>query len=896
MTNKNDNKHSRGSVWRKWDLHVHTPLTKLNNQYKAEDENKNWDTFCEKIENSDVSVFGITDYFSIDNYFYFVKIFKEKYSDSKKVFFPNIEFRIDSKNSKNAHIQIHVIFSNKIEVLNKLSNFFTRLKLVTTDNESLTNKYCTNQDLIEVSYEKAMVKIDDLLEQLKSNFSNNDYLIIGVATGYGSLTPADKNDGRGSEYAKEIDKICNIFFGNKGSVDFFLNKKEGRSQYGLSKKPVISGSDSHSFQDLEKKLGKKYIKKDANEQICDNTEITWIKSDPSFEGLMQITYEPEERVKIQEINPEYEFDKPYFEKITIKNEIDVYENQNLKIEKSDIILNKNLVAIIGGRGEGKSTIINYFGCSLDKIDNNNNEYKLTNSGDFHIEHHKINSIDIQEFDKKIFKSSEKSNNQLNYVFIKQGELKDKTNGNLSNILKTILNLEEASFSKAIAIEISNINNEIYKIEQWKLYKNEQGELVNTKTFQENIIKINNILLENLKNSKNKRDIEKYNYNLSEISKLKKIISVCESVLVKTNNFISDIDNLIKNDETLKSPNLDDYKKEIEALKNSFSSKITNEDLENESIKKSLQENGLSGDLTSLLENTTKYQNIINQVEINIVEINEKESELKILKKARSDLGEIIKQDYERQKKEIDEGWNNFLSNHPKDKEKIIRDVLLSDDKIVVGGEIKFNKDTFYNLLADSLHKNTFKDNEELESTFKITNLENWADFVKNNFNEKYDSLNHKKPEFLDLFFSTEKRSKYLKTEAEIKYDGKYLNQLSAGQKGTAYLRIQLANSAFSEPIIFDQPEDDLDNKFIVSELVDIFKELKKYRQIIIVTHNANLVVNADAEQVIIAKNNDEKLSYISGSLEDKEIQKHVCDILEGGQQAFEQRKKKYNLK
>jgi predicted ATPase len=72
----------------------------------------------------------------------------------------------------------------------------------------------------------------------------------------------------------------------------------------------------------------------------------------------------------------------------------------------------------------------------------------------------------------------------------------------------------------------------------------------------------------------------------------------------------------------------------------------------------------------------------------------------------------------------------------------------------------------------------------------------------------------------------------------------------------------LANSAFDKPIIFDQPEDDLDNKFIMAELVDIFRKLKKYRQIIIVTHNANLVINADAEQVIIAKNEDEEISYI----------------------------------
>jgi predicted ATPase len=98
---------------------------------------------------------------------------------------------------------------------------------------------------------------------------------------------------------------------------------------------------------------------------------------------------------------------------------------------------------------------------------------------------------------------------------------------------------------------------------------------------------------------------------------------------------------------------------------------------------------------------------------------------------------------------------------------------------------------------------------------------------------------------------------------------------------------------FSGPIVFDQPEDDLDNDFITNQLIDLFKEIKIYRQLIIVSHNANLVVNADSEQVIIAKNTKEKLSYESGSLENEKINKQICRILEGGERAFEKRRDKY---
>ncbi len=80
------NKFKRGSEWGKWDLHVHTPETRLNNQYSTTDEQDVWDLFCKKIEESDVSVFGITDYFSIDNYLLLLKNLKINIQNQKKCF------------------------------------------------------------------------------------------------------------------------------------------------------------------------------------------------------------------------------------------------------------------------------------------------------------------------------------------------------------------------------------------------------------------------------------------------------------------------------------------------------------------------------------------------------------------------------------------------------------------------------------------------------------------------------------------------------------------------------------------------------------------------------------------------------------------------------------------
>ena len=148
-------------------------------------------------------------------------------------------------------------------------------------------------------------------------------------------------------------------------------------------------------------------------------------------------------------------------------------------------------------------------------------------------------------------------------------------------------------------------------------------------------------------------------------------------------------------------------------------------------------------------------------------------------------------------------------------------------------------------------------------------------------------------DILKVFTDPSIRNKYMHVFAEITVDGKLLDELSAGQKGTVYLCLKLATQLFSGPIIFDQPEDDLDNEFITNELISLFKEIKKFRQVIIVSHNANLVVNADSEQVIIADNQGEYLSYTSGSLENETINQQICKILEGGERAFEKRRDKY---
>ena len=123
-----------------------------------------------------------------------------------------------------------------------------------------------------------------------------------------------------------------------------------------------------------------------------------------------------------------------------------------------------------------------------------------------------------------------------------------------------------------------------------------------------------------------------------------------------------------------------------------------------------------------------------------------------------------------------------------------------------------------------------------------------------------------------------------------------LNELSPGERGIVLLIFYLALSKESKPIIIDQPEDNLDNQSVYSKLVPCICKAKQQRQVIIVTHNPNLAVACDAEQIVFCEMNKDtyQISYTSGAIENREIRKHVIDVLEGTMPAFDLRKRKYN--
>lgn len=148
-----------------------------------------------------------------------------------------------------------------------------------------------------------------------------------------------------------------------------------------------------------------------------------------------------------------------------------------------------------------------------------------------------------------------------------------------------------------------------------------------------------------------------------------------------------------------------------------------------------------------------------------------------------------------------------------------------------------------------------------------------------------------KATFYDFLYSLN----YLDVSFKLKMGGRDLEELSPGERGIVLLIFYLALSQNSMPIIIDQPEDNLDNQSVYNKLVPCICAAKQKRQVIIVTHNPNIAVACDAEQIICCHmdKNTHTITYNAGAIEDEDIKRNVVDILEGTMPAFDLRRRKY---
>ena len=331
-------------------------------------------------------------------------------------------------------------------------------------------------------------------------------------------------------------------------------------------------------------------------------------------------------------------------------------------------------------------------------------------------------------------------------------------------------------------------------------------------------------------------------------------------------------------------------KEIEALIKPYQQKVKNQDL------------------------LTKLSNELNEQIEKVKQIDKLDKEIQgVIKKGQESRAEIFK-NYE----------NLFISY------KQINDELQKSDYCNIDKEIE---------LKSSLNFNSQKFGQFTELFDNRVRLNNYFVRIFDENNQfSYDESTHLQA--IELIFNELKLGEnkniklksttrledlyyklfddYFKIDYKIIHKGDNILQMSPGKRGLVLLQLILHISNASHPILIDQPEDNLDNRTIYDELKQFIKYKKIKRQIIIVTHNANLVVSTDAENIIIANQSGQQLGkengefifeYVSGAIENSfidsnqvgilnqmGIKEHVCDLLEGGKDAFLKREMKYGFK
>ncbi|CAM4420884.1 AAA domain-containing protein, putative AbiEii toxin, Type IV TA system [Pedobacter westerhofensis] len=906
-----------GSQWRKWDMHIHTPETNLSNNYMASDTEDVWEVYCKKIEESDVSVFGITDYFSSENYFKFIEKHKIYYPSSNKVFFPNIEFRLEVSVNKTAEeVNIHVIFSPEVSK-DKIDEFL--LKLDTNINVEGTTQSCRHLES-KNDFEKAAVSHVNIVNTLKKVFGRNKcYLLIGAANNAG-LRP-DSKSPRKLTITDEIDKLCDGFFGGEQNVDYYLDTERYETQEKAKKKPVLTGCDAHSFEDCDNFLGKKAIilgdGKKSDEVI---KNVTWLKADTTFEGFKQILFEPSDRVRISELRPrepirKIESIKFNFQPNTVIKKAGTATSGQpfclLKL-KNEIKFSPFFTCIIGGRGTGKSTIINILAERLGlKTDffNKDNNLLTTGSNNVKFNNDEIEIIGTEEIE-----------------FVSQGKVERLAEGDeLTSLVynERIRETEngffelEASFTDQIEkndelikhlFEIDNLQSELKESEKellnnQKIVDSEKDPRYTAITQNINTLGSEMLAIESSKNRystllgfvKNiitqtvtSKDSNEYEARIREILNILKDfeeITETELEIVTESKVFKETDSTYERLTT-------ELQAENQLLKEFFLEKGTSE----ESIKDS---QNASENIARLTQEIEEESQKIANVKLKIAEIDDLADEIRknsedttaLISSCLDALNEKLTTNNENVKEikfTFEFNRASYRAGLFEEFYRIFSKYHLPSTQVDKVTEVLYLIEPDESLLAMSFED--FKKEIDQQLTKKGYNRNtNYLTIFNNIFETKINFLVYQILIKKHLF----NISKYIKINGF--YGERELNACSFGQRCTAVIVTLLMTGV--KPLIVDEPEAHLDNRLIADYLVQLIKSKKFDRQIIFATHNSNFVVNGDAELTHILEIPDNGI-YTSISTTTIENLNHRTKLLklEGGEEAFINREKKYGIK
>ncbi|MEH0153778.1 hypothetical protein V6R21_06490 [Limibacter armeniacum] len=894
----------------------------------------------------------------------------------KQIFlFPNVELRMIPSTDKGKLINIHCLFNP--EYVDQLEHdFFSNIENqdgFQMNRHGITNYGISLDDSIQEThkqYEKGLdnfvVDITALKKILSKNkkFKDNTLLVVSNSNKDGASAIQkhyelfEQENGSLDGLRKSIYFISNAIFSTREKdINYFIGKRlEGTEGYNSSiylqevskvikergsLKPCITGCDAHKEEDLFNRF-------------------TWVKSNLDFEGLKQICLEPEHRVRIQTDKPDFKEAKYLIDSVKFTCSDNTFSTE-------PILLNPNLNVIIGGKSSGKSILL----YSLAKTLLADSNVLQNEDGTFKYDLDKIaNDFDFEINTRGGFKQNLQRDEEENSIL---PEIKYIPQNYLVKLAEPQLNKKGRSLNKIVRDLITEddqskeeYNEFIGKVKQIdKLRNNEIENYFDVLKEIESIelelkTKSNKSVLEQniASNSKKVEELNKSaGLDSEEIDKYKELQSREESIetdkeswksdYLSVKNFNTELiqstkslkqkkDSLIQN---IKTPILKEHYENTYSIIDQLLEKVLDADkefetetrddgksyflLQSELAKVLYTLNANLREVKTSIEPFLKNEKIKTAIEdlnksiatdrksLNDIETLTKKltSKKDLIKKSQDDLFKIYSGTY-KEYIEIIKSLKNRTLDLEKDGLKIegkvkfnfpkLRKSLLS---VSDGRTASYNN---YNLLSESNKATSDFEFDQILVTLKQL----FKDITEGNYalSKNANRISVLKDLLNDYFFDY----------WSIHYKNDTLGEMSTGKASFVILMLIIGLSKSKAPILIDQPEDNLDNRSITSDLVSYLRNKKLERQIIVVTHNANIVVNADAENIIVANqkgqnddssSSDFKFDYANGALEntfekiDSEtdvlksmgIRQHVADIVEGGKDAFMKREKKYRF-
>lgn len=671
---------------------------------------------------------------------------------------------------------------------------------------------------------------------------------------------------------------------------------------------------------------------------------TWLKmhTGPDLESVRQAFLSFDMRVRnifesrnIPDIEPEL-----WIQKVEIENTL---LNENDTIEVS---FNPQLNTIIGGRGSGKSSIIRVIAGGTKSFDAENldlikaeqdNFYKQVNKKDKKGIFQKDSNITMylnraeQSYKLEIDDIQNMENQSRKLYRLEEGEWIEISDVNYLDFFKAQIYTQKQIYELAIDSNslLSIIDRDIQEIDQVVIDKDTKLNKVIAKCLEINDLE--KTIGEETRYITELKDIEEQisryeSSGISEVLKKKQKFETQSKIFndyYRTRNEQSEqlrkaLDDLEPGDEKITiiedlelkdimTQAVERYAQRKNSIKEILD--LINLDLEN--LKKEVEDSGWQNTGKDI---ATQYNEVVAKLRnegINFDKLDE------LLEKKKSKINDLDKVRVSKEKLEIIQEERKQLYAEYSDastqisqmRTKFLNNVIGQDTNVKFQIQRRRNRVSFIQMMKTVLNKSNATIDEDIEMFADIffgkDGTEKFREVVQNirNKNNTTDYAARTRAAITEMTPEAFARMIYFIPEDDLvvsykpEKSKKYipLSNASAGQKTTAILTFLLAYGNL--PLLLDQPEDDLDNKLVYDLIVTRLKKTKSKRQIIVVTHNANIPVNGDAEYIISMDSDTDliKTKY-QGTMDDGNIRKEICDVMEGTQIAFEMRAKKYHFR